>query len=96
MAPRIADELSGDCKALACVTGELEVVPDDTDIPEDDGIGCTIERCAGTSLRPAGQRGGGGRAGGRKVAHDAWRLGVPAAAAAAAALHRGERGSECR
>ncbi len=48
VAPRIADELSGDCKALACVTGELEVVPDDTDIPEDDGIGCTIERCAGT------------------------------------------------
>ncbi len=46
-APSISDPATGDCKTQVCIDGELQDVPSSSDIPEDDGIFCTIESCAG-------------------------------------------------
>ncbi len=45
--PNVADAVAGDCRTVACVDGGLQEVADPTDLPEDDGISCTVERCAG-------------------------------------------------
>lgn len=45
----IADVTDGDCRRVACVEGELQDIADETDTPPADDIGCTVERCRGTS-----------------------------------------------
>ena len=45
--PRITDPEFGDCKTEVCMDGVLQEVPNTSDLPEDDGIFCTIESCAG-------------------------------------------------
>jgi hypothetical protein len=45
--PNITDPEAGDCKTEVCLDGEIHEQPDSSDMPEDDGIFCTIESCAG-------------------------------------------------
>ena len=45
--PIVSDPEAGDCKTQVCDNGEIVEVPNSSDIPEDDGIFCTIESCAG-------------------------------------------------
>lgn len=45
--PEIADAITGDCRRFACVEGRLAEVDFEDDVPEDDGIFCTVEECSG-------------------------------------------------
>lgn len=47
-APTIADDAAGDCRRPTCIDGELITFPDRNDLPNDDGIACTLESCRGT------------------------------------------------
>lgn len=50
-APLVGDAVAGDCRREVCIDGALEVVPEREDRPEDDGIFCTVESCAGSFPR---------------------------------------------
>ncbi|MBL8739849.1 MAG: hypothetical protein JNK04_02110 [Myxococcales bacterium] len=45
--PPTPDLIAGDCKRPACEDGVVTVVPDDLDLPPDDGQICTEEGCSG-------------------------------------------------
>ncbi len=44
--PVLTDPI-GDCQITTCAAGAAQVTGDDTDVPADDGISCTDERCTG-------------------------------------------------
>ena len=46
--PEVGDATPGDCRAKVCVEGILQELPSLTDVPADDGVGCTESVCSQT------------------------------------------------
>jgi hypothetical protein len=46
--PEIADPIAGDCKKKACIEGALTDVANPSDLPAEDGVGCTEAICSST------------------------------------------------
>lgn len=66
--PADCPDTPGDCQTPTCEGGVCTVMPDDVDVPADDGDACTTETCAGgmvlMGLEPAGTPCGGSAGGG--------------------------------